>query len=126
MSLVCIFVFSSRRRHTRCALVTGVQTCALPISRCIPGFDVGSQSLREFLRGLSHGGERFNFIQLGAVARGLVGLSEPRGGFLLVASQPRQHRTMAPCQMTCIFACEPNQTKQSAIRSEAHTSEPSH
>src|SRR3546814_13844699 len=28
-----MFVFSSRRRHTRCALVTGVQTCALPISR---------------------------------------------------------------------------------------------
>src|SRR3546814_3078740 len=25
-------LFSSRRRHTRCALVTGVQTCALPIS----------------------------------------------------------------------------------------------
>src|SRR3546814_3831348 len=28
-----LFLFSSRRRHTRCALVTGVQTCALPISR---------------------------------------------------------------------------------------------
>src|SRR3546814_3798771 len=27
----CVFFFSSRRRHTRCALVTGVQTCALPI-----------------------------------------------------------------------------------------------
>src|SRR3546814_4196983 len=26
------FFFSSRRRHTSCALVTGVQTCALPIS----------------------------------------------------------------------------------------------
>src|SRR3546814_8341519 len=26
------FFFSSRRRHTRCAVVTGVQTCALPIS----------------------------------------------------------------------------------------------
>src|SRR3546814_7774433 len=26
-----LFLFSSRRRHTRCALVTGVQTCALPI-----------------------------------------------------------------------------------------------
>src|SRR3546814_9731713 len=25
------FLFSSRIRHTRCALVTGVQTCALPI-----------------------------------------------------------------------------------------------
>src|SRR3546814_9887115 len=31
--LVCVylFFFSSRRRQTRCALVTGVQTCALPI-----------------------------------------------------------------------------------------------
>src|SRR3546814_1051047 len=28
----CLFFCSSRRRHTRCALVTGVQTCALPIS----------------------------------------------------------------------------------------------
>src|SRR3546814_7620694 len=28
---VVSFFFSSRRRHTRCALVTGVQTCALPI-----------------------------------------------------------------------------------------------
>src|SRR3546814_708003 len=34
---VCsVFVFSSRRRHTRCALVTGVQTCALPIWRGHP------------------------------------------------------------------------------------------
>src|SRR3546814_14905418 len=31
LSFLC-FCFSSRRRHTRCALVTGVQTCALPIS----------------------------------------------------------------------------------------------
>src|SRR3546814_20384983 len=29
---MAFFFFSSRRRHTRCALVTGVQTCALPIS----------------------------------------------------------------------------------------------
>src|SRR3546814_19171050 len=29
--LVFCFFFSSRRRHTRCALGTGVQTCALPI-----------------------------------------------------------------------------------------------
>src|SRR3546814_20586903 len=31
--LVVVFFVSSRRRHTSCALVTGVQTCALPISR---------------------------------------------------------------------------------------------
>src|SRR3546814_8504548 len=29
--MLCGFFFASRRRHTRCALVTGVQTCALPI-----------------------------------------------------------------------------------------------
>src|SRR3546814_1007334 len=34
--LFFVFFFSSRRRHTRCALVTGVQTCALPICR-LPG-----------------------------------------------------------------------------------------
>src|SRR3546814_5237834 len=32
MTFYFVFFFSSRRRHTRCALVTGVQTCALPIS----------------------------------------------------------------------------------------------
>src|SRR3546814_8885880 len=34
INLFSLFFFSSRRRHTRCALVTGVQTCALPI--CAP------------------------------------------------------------------------------------------
>src|SRR3546814_2044520 len=29
--VVCFCFFSSRRQHTRCAVVTGVQTCALPI-----------------------------------------------------------------------------------------------
>src|SRR3546814_4754746 len=46
------FFFSSRRRHTRCALVTGVQTCALPISnityigedRELTAFDTGMAS----------------------------------------------------------------------------------
>src|SRR3546814_401088 len=36
-----VLFFSSRRRHTRCALVTGVQTCALPIA--ISGAEVGCQ-----------------------------------------------------------------------------------
>src|SRR3546814_5002490 len=35
-----VFFFSSRRRHTRCALVTGVQTCALPISRGRPSSEL--------------------------------------------------------------------------------------
>src|SRR3546814_10614966 len=35
---ICFF-FSSRRRHTRCALVTGVQTCALPIYHALRRVD---------------------------------------------------------------------------------------
>src|SRR3546814_8529576 len=33
---MCCFFFSSRRRHTSCALVTGVQTYALPIFALSP------------------------------------------------------------------------------------------
>src|SRR3546814_7851801 len=45
--LFFFFFFSSRRRHTICALVTGVQTCALPISRsCIIVHPFGRRPLR--------------------------------------------------------------------------------
>src|SRR3546814_2032403 len=37
--------FSSRDRHTICALVTGVQTCALPISICRAGRDAPTAKL---------------------------------------------------------------------------------
>src|SRR3546814_9654602 len=56
------FCFSSRRRHTRCALVTGVQTCALPISGNQPGEEIvgGTASpfgdeVGEVAAGLVHG-----------------------------------------------------------------------
>src|SRR3546814_4653975 len=32
MLILYVFFFTNRRRHTRCAVVTGVQTCALPIN----------------------------------------------------------------------------------------------
>src|SRR3546814_6354137 len=41
-----MFFFSSRRRHTRCALVTGVQTCALPISYLLRAFGCFSERPR--------------------------------------------------------------------------------
>src|SRR3546814_17866244 len=47
-----LFFFSSRRRHTRCALVTGVQTCALPISAFDDGGrDAAAVDVRQALRG---------------------------------------------------------------------------
>src|SRR3546814_9242265 len=42
------FFFSSRRRHTRCALVTGVQTCALPIYAALLTRPTASARLRGF------------------------------------------------------------------------------
>src|SRR3546814_17340909 len=52
-----LFFFSSRRRHTRCALVTGVQTCALPIS------DV--RSTRRGTTGLTHPSGRWPLLSPG-------------------------------------------------------------
>src|SRR3546814_11680764 len=51
MLLFSFLFFSSRRRHTRCALVTGVQTCALPI---FPRHRSGAASVQ--LDGLPRGG----------------------------------------------------------------------
>src|SRR3546814_1897283 len=45
-----LFFFSSRRRHTRCALVTGVQTCALPTS-LEASFEKGGRTMTRRLAG---------------------------------------------------------------------------
>src|SRR3546814_16457234 len=51
-----LFFFSSRRRHTRCALVTGVQTCALPVPQPVPQENPAkSVSYRARRRSVSHG-----------------------------------------------------------------------
>src|SRR3546814_6541851 len=51
-AVLSVFFFSSRRRHTRCALVTGVQTCALPI------FEVGI----DVVIGLAERGPAFQLV----------------------------------------------------------------
>src|SRR3546814_5711122 len=65
-----MFFFSSRRRHTRCALVTGVQTCALPIwlQRHLAG------AIQAHVAGLVVGGERLDR------KRGRAGEQQQRGG----------------------------------------------
>src|SRR3546814_4209480 len=42
-----VFFFSSRRRHTRCALVTGVQTCALPICLSLDALSLHPEEAQE-------------------------------------------------------------------------------
>src|SRR3546814_14905295 len=67
--LFVFFCFSSRRRHTRCALVTGVQTCALPISE---GRFGGSRLVVERFAGTTKDGGRVS-------GRGAFDLSATRG-----------------------------------------------
>src|SRR3546814_4378886 len=69
------FFFSSRRRHTRCALVTGVQTCALPISLSRLGIDLPPEllGLLRYGRGvdnrrLKQTGFEYHYTSAGTVA----------------------------------------------------------
>src|SRR3546814_3613318 len=78
-----LFFFSSRRRHTRCALVTGVQTCALPILVQLldPPFDKTAQDpgyIRGYVPGVRENGGQYThaavwatmaFAELGDHAR---------------------------------------------------------
>src|SRR6188472_60945 len=48
----CFFFFSSRRRHTRCETVTGVQTCALPILSADDSYWNAARSYGEQLRAM--------------------------------------------------------------------------
>src|SRR3546814_12249132 len=66
--------FSSRRRHTRCALVTGVQTCALPIYVLHGGFGAvartaGDRQLHLVRRPAAPG----EFLELDAESGGILG-----------------------------------------------------
>src|SRR3546814_7962310 len=54
-----MFFFSSRSRHTRCALVTGVQTCALPISFFMLRVEAAGNISNRFA------GENFPFSRFG-------------------------------------------------------------
>src|SRR3546814_1241532 len=73
-----LFFFSSRRRHTRCALVTGVQTCALPIY----GEDVRALALRQMAGpGIRRSGiDHADQLQIAAAQRHDVIGRRPRPG----------------------------------------------
>src|SRR3546814_3232992 len=62
-----LFLFSSRRRHTRCALVTGVQTCALPIwvsTFSVIAVSVGLRRVHDRSRRASHPANSLHGVQI--------------------------------------------------------------
>src|SRR3546814_5552074 len=106
---VCFFFVSSRRRHTRCALVTGVQTCALPscFAFLVPMRRGRGASEGEYVEGYDRNplrlaeGFRHALDDLDAAvgvmravggidARRIVVAGQSRGGLLSVAYAGRQ------------------------------------
>src|SRR3546814_8219634 len=85
-----VFFFSSRRRHTRCALVTGVQTCALPICAVRVGRPASHNQCR-----LSPGrrcGQRFPLRQVRHV-RPVPGPEPLRVPYLRLATRRSEEHT---------------------------------
>src|SRR3546814_12573231 len=104
---------SSRRRHTRCALVTGVQTCALPISR-----NRNSDECHGELRPPSNRRRRWRPVYAGfQVAR-----REPATVSLLISSRSDERRVGKECVSTCRSRWSPyHYKKTSHIINHIHT-----
>src|SRR3546814_4982699 len=87
--VLCSFFFSSRRRHTRCALVTGVQTCALPILGDLSAVSIEEQADQHD----------------GSADQGLLHLFDERAGFPRgqgpAARRSEERRVGKECVSTC-------------------------
>src|SRR3546814_14792999 len=102
---VAVFVVSSRRRHTRCAVVTGVQTCALPIYGTDPLYGLlltfgAALVLEEAIRAVWGSSEYF--------------LPIPRGisGGFIAGDRSEERRVGKECVSTCRSRWSPYHEKK--------------
>src|SRR3546814_19918214 len=130
------FFFSSRRRHTRCALVTGVQTCALPISFLWGPNDVDASAPRGEKNLLS----RNEKVPLTSIEKTVLGLDEgpatgdaaranaagiELAGFNLgFATSSEERRVGHECVSTCRSRWSPYTLKTKQSTNTAYTSRP--
>src|SRR3546814_4880062 len=118
MNLVVVFVFfSSRRRHTRCALVTGVQTCALPISeydRDAEG-DHGEDHRRD-----DHADRAQAIFPEGSAEGHAIGAADDVADGFDEASRSEEHTSELQSLMRisyAVFCLKKKNTKQNAMQS---------
>src|SRR3546814_8481146 len=137
MLYIFIFFFSSRRRHTRCALVTGVQTCALPIS------DVTDWNLGDILDAfepvmpkdapaLIHGDRIITWPEMSGRSNNVARALRQRGAgngakvAFYMRKRPEYGELMAACFKGRLIHVHINYryVAEEVFRSEEHTSEP--
>src|SRR3546814_11856416 len=99
------FFFSSRRRHTRCALVTGVQTCALPIYRLNKSNGARVKEAVDLATG--------NYAPAGKPSLASVSAARRGGAKALVAHSDRseERRVGTECVRTCRSQWSPSHYK---------------
>src|SRR3546814_3776986 len=94
------FFFSSRRRHTRCALVTGVQTCALPIFLIlIPLYGEAQRA-----GWLPDREAAMPFPESGSVTVASWAMHEPVSSFLTVETRSEEHTSELQSLMRISYA----------------------
>src|SRR3546814_6698083 len=112
--VILYFFFSSRRRHTRCALVTGVQTCALPILSSSLSFSIGDwRAGRTGIAGIARASAGTDTVTTGNAASGGgswadTGTDKPAmasrtgtiGGFMMRSSKSETERNGRPASGT--------------------------
>src|SRR3546814_7060545 len=98
---VYVFFFSSRRRHTRCALVTGVQTCALPISTGKVDDGAGSATIEAHSFGMFLGLEFPQFTRYPLYCVGFEEGNGPHQLFLGGQYRSEERRVGKECVSTC-------------------------
>src|SRR3546814_20452443 len=105
-------LLASRRRHTRCALVTGVQTCALPISARLREKQQRVGELVERIN-LDHAVLGHGRLERGVIARDGASMAERERGAFRGRSEER--RVGHECVRTCSsrWSPHPSNTKQS-------------
>src|SRR3546814_1106995 len=128
ISCVSVFFFPRRRRHTRCALVTGVQTCALPIFLELESIDRQRQKAVELYTKGKFDEDQLDALnsrlrqQRGAIKAQLDALHAPlqvdfrvdveRLRAFVTDMRPDERRVGQECASPCRSRWEPDHLKQ--------------
>src|SRR3546814_4224460 len=97
---IMVFFFSSRRRHTRCALVTGVQTCALPICYVqMKDYDAAENWYARVVE--MEGSVADNRLLYGEVLKANGRYAEAKRQLMAYAERSEERRVGKECVSTC-------------------------